>query len=256
MYSEKGLIFFPMHELEATPRHYQLDYEEVFFPATDNTRLHGWFVPSTNPKVNTTLLWFHGNAGNISHRLENLALLHRYLDISIFIFDYREFGLSHGHISKAGTYLDARGAWNYLAEDRGIDPSDILLFGRSLGTALAVDLASSEPCLGVVLEAAFTSSQDMLKRYFFGTIPSILLQSSYDNLTRIHLIRAPLLFIHGEFDEAIPIEMAQRVYQAAITSKRFFMVPGSGHNDTYLVGGSEYFRQWQIFLKACLEKRA
>lgn len=255
MYSEKGLIFFPMHELEATPRQFQLDYEEVFFPATDKTKLHGWFVPSANPKVNTTLLWFHGNAGNISHRLENLALLHRYLDISIFIFDYREFGLSHGHISKAGTYLDARGAWNYLTKDRGIDPSDILLFGRSLGTALAVDLASCEPCLGVVLEAAFTSSHDMLKRYFFGAIPPELLESSYDNLTRIHLIQVPLLFIHGEFDEAIPIEMAKRVYQAAIASKRFFMVPGSGHNDTYVVGGSEYFRRWQIFLQECLEKK-
>ena len=227
MISEKGLVFFPIRHLEATPKHYRLDYEEVFFPAADNTRLHGWFVPSSNPKVNTTLLWFHGNAGNISHRLENLALLHRYLDISIFIFDYREFGLSDGRISKAGTYLDARGAWDYLVEERSIDPTDILLFGRSLGTALAVDLASIEPCLGVVLEAVFTSSHDMLKRYFFGTVPPALLQSSYDNLEKINRVGAPLLFIHGEFDEAIPVKMAQRVYQAANASKRFYLVPGS-----------------------------
>jgi len=255
MLSEKGLIFFPIRQLDGTPKHYQLDYEEVFFPAADNTKLHGWFVPSSSATANTTLLWFHGNAGNISHRLENLALLHRYLEISIFIFDYREFGLSDGKISKAGTYLDARGAWNYLIEGRGADPSDILLFGRSLGTALAVDLASSEPCLGVVLEAAFTSSRDMLERYFFGIIPPALLQSSYDNLARINRVRDPLLFIHGEFDEAIPIEMAQRVYQAAIAAKRFYVVSGSGHNDTYAVGGSEYFLEWQSFLEECLERK-
>jgi fermentation-respiration switch protein FrsA (DUF1100 family) len=240
MLSEKGLIFFPMRELEGTPEDYQLNYENVFFPAADSTRLHGWFVPSSDPKVNTTLLWFHGNAGNISHRLENLALLHRYLDISIFIFDYREFGLSQGQISKAGTYLDARGAWNYLVQERGIELGDILLFGRSLGTALTVDLASREPCLGAVLEAAFTSSHDMLQRYFFGAIPRELLQSA----------------IHGQYDEAIPVEMAQRLYQAAQSPKRFHLVIGSGHNDTYLVGGSEYFRQWQDFLEECLEKKA
>ena len=252
MYSEKGLIFFPIRELEATPEEYQLNYADIFFPAADGIRLHGWFVPSSNPKVNTTLLWFHGNAGNISHRLENLALLHRFLDISIFIFDYREFGLSAGHISKAGTYLDARGAWSYLVEERGIAPGDILLFGRSLGTALAVDLASVEDCLGVVLEAAFTSSQDMLRRYFFGTIPAELTQSSYDNLGKIHLIRAPLLFIHGEYDEAIPLAMAQRLYESARAPKDFHVVVGSGHNDTYVLGGSGYFQQWRAFLVECL----
>jgi fermentation-respiration switch protein FrsA (DUF1100 family) len=255
MLSEKGLIFFPMRELEGTPEHYQLNYEDVSFPAADSTRLHGWFVPSSDPGVNTTLLWFHGNAGNISHRLENLALLHRYLDISIFIFDYREFGRSEGQISKAGTYLDARGAWNYLVDERTIEPGEILLFGRSLGTALAVDLASSEPCLGAVLEAAFTSSHEMLGRYFFGAIPAELLQSAYDNLGKIHLVRAPLLFIHGQFDEAIPVEMAQRLYQAAQSPKRFHLVIGSGHNDTYVVGGFEYFQQWQDFLQECLEKK-
>ncbi len=253
MYPEKGLIFFPIRELEATPKDYQLPYDDIFFPAADGTKLHGWFVPSSKPETKTTLLWFHGNAGNISHRLENLALLHRYLEISIFIFDYREFGLSAGHISKAGTFLDSRGAWHYLVEECGTDPTDILLFGRSLGTALAVDLASTEPSLGVVLEAAFTSSHDMLKRYFFGAIPPELLQSSYDNLAKIHQIQVPLLFIHGEYDEAIPVEMAQQLYQAAGADKRFYLVPGSGHNDTYVVGGADYFHQWQVFLKECLE---
>jgi len=256
MLSEKGLIFFPMSHLEGTPKDFHLEYENVFFPAVDGIRLHGWFVPSSDPGEKTTLLWLHGNAGNISHRLENIALLHRHLNIAVFIFDYREFGLSSGHISKAGTYLDARGAWNYLVMERMVQPTDILLFGRSLGTALAVDLARSEPCLGAVLEAAFTSSYDMLKRYFFGAIPPELTQSAYDNIGKIDLIRAPLLFIHGEYDEAIPVEMAQRLYRSARGPKRFYVVSGSGHNDTYVVGGAEYFRQWQEFLKECLEQKA
>jgi len=255
MGSEKGIVFFPTRELEGTPEDVQLPHENVFFPAADGTRLHGWFVPAARPEVRTTLLWFHGNAGNISHRLDNLALLHRHLDLSIFILDYREFGLSAGSISKAGTYHDARGAWGYLVEERYIDPRDILLFGRSLGTALAVFIASAEPCLGVVLEAAFTSSRDMLTRYFPWGIPARLLESGYDNLSNIEKIHAPVLFIHAEHDEAIPVEMAERLYRRAKTEKSFHLVTGASHNDTYIVGGRSYFNQWQVFLDECLRRR-
>jgi fermentation-respiration switch protein FrsA (DUF1100 family) len=252
MGSEKGIVFFPTRELEATPDDVQLRYENVFFPAADGTRLHGWFVPAARPEVKATLLWFHGNAGNISHRLENLALLHDHLDLSIFIFDYREFGQSAGAISKAGTYHDARGAWSYLVEERHIDPRDILLFGRSLGTALAVFIASAQRCLGVILEAAFTSSHDMLRRYFPWGIPAGLLESGYDNLSNIDRIDAPLLFIHAEHDEAIPVEMAERLYERAKTVKRFYLVTGASHNDTYVIGGRAYVNQWQLFLAECL----
>jgi fermentation-respiration switch protein FrsA (DUF1100 family) len=255
MGSEKGIVFFPIPELEGTPEDFQLAYENVFFPAADGTKLHGWFVPAAKPEVRATLLWFHGNAGNISDRLDNLALLHRHLDLSIFIFDYREFGLSEGEISKAGTYHDARGAWSHLVKERHIDPRDILLFGRSLGTALAVFIASAEPCLGVILEAAFTSSLDMLRRYFPWGVPARLLESGYESLSRIEKIHAPILFIHAEHDEAIPVEMAKRLYQKAKTVKRFHLVTGASHNDTYVVGGRAYFTQWQGFLDECLRRR-
>lgn len=255
MHSEKGIVFFPTRGLEGTPEDYRLSYENVFFPAADGTRLHGWFVPAPRPEVTTTILWFHGNAGNISHRLDNLALLHRHVGLSIFIFDYREFGLSAGQISKAGTYADARGAWSYLVGERSIDPRDTLLFGRSLGTALAVFIASAEPCLGVILEAAFTSSHDMLSRYFPWGVPAYLHQGSYDSLSNIAKIQDPILFIHGEHDEAIPVAMAERLYHMAETAKRFYLVPGASHNDTYLVGGRAYFEQWQMFVGECLRRR-
>jgi fermentation-respiration switch protein FrsA (DUF1100 family) len=255
MSSEKGIVFFPTRELAGTPDDFRLAYENVFFAAADGTRLHGWFVPAAKPEVRATLLWFHGNAGNISDRLDNLALLHSHLDLSIFIFDYREFGLSEGAISKAGTYYDARGAWGHLVKEREIDPRDILLFGRSLGTALAVFIASAEPCLGVILEAAFTSSHDILGRYFPWGVPADLLQNSYDNLSVIERIEAPIFFIHAEHDEAIPVEMAERLYQRAKTVKRFHLVTGASHNDTYVVGGRAYFQQWQMFLDECLRRR-
>jgi len=230
-----------------------LQYDDVFFPAADGTRLHGWFVAPARGSPQATLLWFHGNAGNISHRLENIALLHRFLPISTFIFDYREFGLSEGQISKEGTLLDARGAWQYLLEQRKLDPRRILLFGRSLGTALAVYLASRQPCLGVILEAAFTSSRDMLHRYFPQGIPPELSRAGYDNLTAIRQVRAPVLFIHAQYDEAIPVEMARRLSEAVAGKSHFYLVPGASHNDTYLVGGSGYFQVWQSFLRECLD---
>lgn len=253
--SEKGIVFFPERIIEATPKDYQLDaYEDVFFSAQDGTRLHGWFVHG--PDDRAVLLWFHGNAGNISHRLHNLKMLHDALQIPIFIFDYREYGLSEGEISKAGTFSDAHGAFRYLTREKGFKNASVLLFGRSLGTALAVDIASKEECLGVILEAAFTSTDDMMQRYFPFFRPPAMSSKKYDSLSLIHLVQSPILFIHGQHDFTIPISMAQRLYQKANSLKEFYEVAGADHNDTYLVGGREYFSVWQKFFIRCLNRHA
>lgn len=247
--NEKGIVFFPDPYLEATPRSFRIDhYEDVFFHALDGTRLHGWFVDG--PDDSAVLLWFHGNAGNISHRLDNLEKLHRILSIPIFIFDYREYGLSEGEISKEGTFSDARGAFRYLTQERGFNGSSVLLFGRSLGTALAVDIAAHHECLGVVLEAAFTSTDEMMRLYFPHGSP---LSSSvkYDSLSLIDQVRAPLLFIHGQRDQTIPLSMGHRLYEKARAPKFFYEVAGADHNDTYEVGGEEYFEVWENFLETC-----
>ena len=250
--SEKGIVFFPERYLEATPKDYRLDdYDDVFFPAEDGTRLHGWFVNA--PDERAVLLWFHGNAGNISHRLHNLKKLHDALQIPIFIFDYREYGLSQGEISKAGTFSDAHGAFRYLVDEKGFHPSSVLLFGRSLGTALAVDIAGRENCLGVILESAFTSTDDILQRYFPFFKPPMTSAVKYDSLALIDKITSPLLFIHGQFDQTIPISMARRLFEKARSIKEFYEIPGADHNDTYLVGGYEYFAVWQKFLIKCLK---
>ncbi|MBU0985840.1 MAG: alpha/beta hydrolase [Proteobacteria bacterium] len=251
--SEKGIVFFPERRLEATPKDYRLgSYEDVFFEAMDGTRLHGWFVDG--PDNRAVLLWFHGNAGNISHRLHNLKKLHDALQIPIFIFDYREYGLSEGLISKKGTFSDAQGALRYLTDAKGFDKSSILLFGRSLGTALAVDIASKEKCLGVILEAAFTSTDDMMRRYFPFFQPRSTATVKYDSIALIDRITSPLLFIHGQFDFTIPKEMARQLYDKARAPKEFYEISGADHNDTYLVGGHEYFAVWQKFLINCLAR--
>ena len=252
--SEKGVVFFPERFLEATPKDYRLEpYEEVFFPAEDGTRLHGWYVHG--PDERGVLLWFHGNAGNISHRLHNLKKLHDALNIPIFIFDYREYGLSEGEISKAGTFSDARGAFAYLTTEKGFDASSVLLFGRSLGTALAVDIAGREECLGVILEAAFTSTDDMMQRYFpFFTLPAQA-TVKYDSLSIIDRIRSPVLFLHGQLDQTIPVSMARRLFDKAPSPKEFYEISGADHNDTYLVGGVEYFAVWQKFLVQCFSRQ-
>ncbi len=203
--SEKGIVFFPDSFIEATPKDYRLDdYEDVFFPAQDGTRLHGWFRARSGSRVRY-FCGFMAMPGNISHRLHNLKKLHDALQIPIFIFDYREYGLSQGEISKAGTFSDAHGAFQYLIRDKGFKASSVLLFGRSLGTALAVDIASREDCLGVILEAAFTSTDDMMQRYF----PFLCTRSRHrpSNMTAYPLIeniKSPLLFVHGQFDQTIP----------------------------------------------------
>ena len=250
--SEKGIVFFPERYLEATPKEYRLtDYEDVFFPAEDGIRLHGWFVPG--PDERAVVLWFHGNAGNISHRLHNLKKLHDALQIPVFIFDYREYGRSEGEISKAGTFADAHGAFRYLVNEKGFNVSSVMLFGRSLGTALAVDIASRENCLGVILEAAFTSTDEIMQRYFPFFKSPALSAVKYDSLSLIHKIKSPLLFIHGQFDQTIPVSMARRLYEKALSDKEFYEIPGADHNDTYLVGGYEYFAVWQKFLAKCLK---
>ena len=248
--SEKGIVFFPERFLEASPKDYQLEsYEDVYFEAVDGTRLHGWFVDG--PDDRAVLLWFHGNAGNISHRLHNLKKLHDALQIPIFIFDYREYGLSEGEISKAGTFADAHGAFRYLIDEKWFEKSSILLFGRSLGTALAVDIASKETCLGVILEAAFTSTDDMMRRYFPFLPPQPASIVKYDSLSLIDRIQAPILFIHGQHDLTIQVSMASHLYDKSRSSKEFYEVPGADHNDTYLVGGNAYFAVWQKFLIKC-----
>jgi len=243
-YSEKGIVFFPDPYLVGTPADFGLDFEDVFFEAADGVKLHGWWVPRAGAPV---LVWFHGNAGNISHRLENIKLLWELAGVQVFIFDYREYGRSQGRISREGTFLDAAAAYGYVTETRGIPGKEIILFGRSLGTALATDLAIQKPCRALILESAFTNSSEMAKMlapFLFDWRPKV----PYDNLGKITRVKVPVLIIHGANDEIIPVEMGRRLFTAANSPKDLYIIPGAHHNDTYVAGGLAYFERLRAFI--------
>jgi fermentation-respiration switch protein FrsA (DUF1100 family) len=243
-FSEKGIVFFPDPYMVGTPADLGLEYEDVWFDTADGVRLHGWWVPKAGAPV---LVWFHGNAGNISHRLENLKLLRELVGVQVFIFDYREYGRSQGGISREGTFRDAAAAWRYVTKTRKIAAEEIILFGRSLGTALATDLAIQHPCRGLILESAFTNSSEMAKMlapFLFDWRPKV----PYDNLGKIVKVTVPVLIIHGTNDEVIPVEMGRRVFTAANSPKDLYIIPGAHHNDTYVVGGQAYFDRLRTFI--------
>jgi fermentation-respiration switch protein FrsA (DUF1100 family) len=248
---EERFIFFPDPHLEATPEAVGLAYEEVYFTTEDGVRLHGWFVPASGARW--TLLWFHGNAGNISHRLHNLQQMHRRLGLNVFIFDYRQYGRSQGKVSEKGTYLDASAALQTLHQRLALNPQSIMLFGRSLGSAVAVDLARRAPCRALILESPFTSVPDMAARALPLLPIGRLLRTRYNSLRKIAQVTVPVLILHGDRDEVVPFEQGQRLFTAANEPKTFYTIPRAGHNDTYMVGGEPYWQAWERFLSALSE---
>ncbi|MFN3476546.1 MAG: alpha/beta hydrolase [Candidatus Methylomirabilales bacterium] len=244
---EKRLIFYPERTIWTTPADRGLSYEDVFFHTSDGVRLNGWFVPGDRRGV--ALLWFHGNAGNIADRVENIALFHDRLGIHIFIFDYRGYGRSEGSVSEEGTYRDAEAALAYLRSRRDIDPAKIILFGRSLGAAVAVELAAKMPCAGLILESPFTSVKEMADLAFPFFPVGLFFRTKYDTLSKIKQIKIPVLVLHGDRDEIVPFSMGRRIFEAANEPKTFFTIKGAGHNDTYQRGGRAYLQALDRFIK-------
>ncbi len=242
-------IFFPEAVLVASPTAVGLAHEEAVFTAADGAHLHGWYVPGQRSE---TLLWFHGNAGNISHRLDNLRLLHDLVGVNVFLFDYRGYGRSGGTPSEAGLYMDARAALTHLRDRRDVDATRILYFGRSLGSAVAVDLAVDEPPAAMILETPFLSIREMAKT-LIGPLAAAA-PSGFDNLGKIGRVRCPLLFIHGDRDEIVPYAQGRRLFEAASPPKAFYTVLGAGHNDTYVVGAETYFSHLRRFVEGVEER--
>jgi len=240
-------IFFPDRSLAATPAEFGLAFEDVFFRASDGVRLHAWWLPA--PEAGPAILFCHGNAGNISHRLDNLA---RLIDsgISVFIFDYRGYGLSQGRISEAGLYLDAEAALEAASRRAGRPP---VVFGRSLGGVAAIHLGAGREVPGLILESTFTHLGAMARRHF--PLPGLEagLAKRFNSLGRIGRVRAPILFFHGDRDDIVPLELGRELFQATLAPKEFVLLSGAGHNDTYLVGGQAYFDKFKFFLDGLAE---
>ena len=243
---ERYFIYFPEKDLVADPAQVGLSFEEVYFVTSDGVRLHGWFVPG---RRDVTWLWFHGNAGNISHRLENLKLLHEELGVNLFIFDYRGYGASEGRPSEEGTYLDAEAALAYLQSRSDISPEHIVYFGRSLGAAVAVELALRSPPGGLILESPVPSIRYMARRTY-GFLPVwLLVRTRYDTLGKMPEVDVPTIVLHGDRDDIVPIDAGRKVFAAAREPQEFYVIRGAGHNDTYVVGGEAYFDALRRFMQ-------
>jgi fermentation-respiration switch protein FrsA (DUF1100 family) len=229
-FSQSRLLYYPelpSRALEASPADIGLAYETILLTAGDGTRLHGWFVPASAPRG--TLLFSHGNAGNIAHRLDSIRQFHS-LGLNVLIYDYRGFGESEGKPTEAGTYLDVTAAWDYLLEERLIAPQQIIIFGRSLGAAIAAELASQHPSAGVILESAFTSVPDMAASLYPWLPVRLLSRYRYNNLEKVARITSPLLLVHSRGDEIVPYAHGERLFAHANEPKQFLELHG-GHND-------------------------
>lgn len=230
--------------ITATPADIGLDYEEVDLVTADGVDLHGWFVPARDERA--TMLFFHGNAGNISHRLDTIRIFHD-LGLSVFIIDYRGYGRSGGSPSEAGTERDARAAWDWLVEEGGRSPARIVVAGRSLGAAVAAELARTREPAAVILESAFRSVP-LFGQEVYWFLPVRWL-SRFDYATEEHVgaITAPLLVIHSRDDEIVPFHHGEAVHAAAGEPKSLLPLRG-GHNTGFLESRERYMRGIDGFL--------
>jgi pimeloyl-ACP methyl ester carboxylesterase len=240
LYLFQGSMVFlsgmPGRALEATPTDIGLDFEEVHIGTADGERLHGWFVPAENARG--TLLFFHGNAGNISHRLESLMIFNR-LRLDVLIIDYRGYGQSSGKTTEQGTYNDAGAAWRYLVEEREIAAERIIIFGRSLGGAVAAWLGARTRPAGLIIESSFSSGEDMARRLYPVYPARLLARLKYPVTTHAAQFRSPALIIHSRDDEIIPVELGRKVHDAVPGRREWLEIRGD-HNAGFWISQDRY----------------
>ncbi|MEW5993437.1 MAG: alpha/beta hydrolase [Candidatus Zixiibacteriota bacterium] len=240
------LVFYPLREFAVTPEQVGLNYEDVRIPVGSGERLHGWyFANAADTPGKPVVLFCHGNAGNISHRLETVDVLLG-LGADILLFDYRGYGRSDGAPSESKAYTDAAACYRWLTEERGVHPNQIVLFGRSLGGAVAADLAQKADCRSLILESTFTNAADMAKR-LFPYIPTALLRFRFDTMRKLPGLDCPILICHSPEDEIIPYDMGCRLFETARNPKRFVSLRG-GHNDREYFTDSAYIEALREFL--------
>jgi pimeloyl-ACP methyl ester carboxylesterase len=241
---QERLVYFPDRTIAATPRHLGLDYQDVWLQATASDKVHGWWVPA--PGATRAMLFLHGNAGNISHRLETLEILHE-LGLDVLIIDYRGYGRSEGRPGEAATYEDAAAAWEHLVMVRRVPPERIVVFGRSLGGGVASWLATRHRPAGLILESSFTSVPDVAAKLYPVLPVRLLARIRYPNAERIATVGCPVLVAHSADDELIPYAHGRALFEAAAQPKSFLEMRGS-HGDGFVVSGRGYVEGLRGFL--------
>ena len=252
-FQQTRFIFFPSAVITTTPQLLNLRYQEVWLPVSPTSSkveyIHGWWIPATqvNAKV---LLYLHGNGINIGANAAHAKRFHQ-MGFSVLLIDYRGYGQSQGSFpSEASVYQDAATAWDYLVNHKQVMPNQIMIYGHSLGGAIAIDLALQHPeAAGLIVESSFTSIREMIAyqgSYWMFPI-NLLLHQRFDSISKVRSLQLPVLFIHGTGDQVVPTAMSQRLYTAAPEPKQLMLIPKAGHNNVAEVAGSHYFRVVQKF---------
>lgn len=257
LYLFQGSMVFlanmPGRALEATPNDIGLGYEDVFLDTSDNERLHGWYVPAIDSVG--VVLFFHGNAGNISHRLDSIAIFHQ-LGLDVLIIDYRGYGRSSGSTSEKGTYLDAQAAWDYLVGERGIAAQGIVIFGRSLGGAVGAWLGSrnhgNDRPAAVIIESSFSSGVDMARRLYPFLPVRLITRLRYPVAEYAAQLDCPVLVVHSRDDEIIPFAMGRRIFDAVSGEKQLLELRGD-HNAGFWLSRDFYIPALKKFLDSVLQ---
>ena len=238
------MLYFPFKDMQATPAVIRLPFEEVSLTTSDSEKITAWWIPAQHERG--VLLFCHGNAGNISHRLDSIDIFNR-LGLSVLIFDYRGYGKSTGRPSEDGTYRDAEAAWRYLVEVRKKKPEKIILFGESLGGAVAAEIASRHSAGGLILMSSFTSIPELAGRLYPFLPVKLLSKFRYSTIDKIGAITAPKLIIHSPEDEIVPYHHGRKLFERANEPKEFLEISG-GHNEGFLISADRYAAGIRAFL--------
>jgi fermentation-respiration switch protein FrsA (DUF1100 family) len=276
-FMQPTFLYCPMREVSYTPEELDLDFEDVVFKTDDGLRLNGWYIPAplearrqksltgsvpsegsllTGPAVNSqfTVLFCHGNGGNIMHRLDSINFFHN-LGLSCFVFDYRGYGNSEGRTTEEGTYLDVMAAYSWLIRGKKISPDDIVIFGRSLGGSIAAHLAAKVEAGSLVIESAFTSYADIGKKFYPYMPVRWFARFSYRTIDYVKAVRCPVMVIHSRNDDVVPFEFGLELYKEANEPKEFIEIFGS-HNDGFLVSSEIYTKAWMKWLRFLREAQS
>ncbi len=235
-FMQPKFLYSPMRQVPYRPDQIGLDYEDVILATSDGVEINGWYLPAKNAEF--TVLFCHGNGGNMAHRLDSLNIFNE-LGVSCFVFDYRGYGQSEGKPSEQGTYLDAAAAYKWLVEIKGICPDKIIVFGRSLGGSIAAYLAGKVDCAGLIVESSFTCYVDMGKKFYPYMPVRMFARFKYKTVDYLDDVDVPVLIIHSRDDEIVPFEFGLNLYEAAGEPKEFVEISGC-HNDGFLYSGKTY----------------
>lgn len=247
MYLMQGRMLYlpevPGRGLVMTPEDAGLDFEDLRIETADGVTLHGWFIPGEGERL---LLFFHGNAGNISHRLDSIRQFHQ-LGLSVLIIDYRGYGQSGGRTTETGLYRDAEAAWDYLTGSRGVRPEQIVVFGRSLGASVAAWLAARREPLALIVESSFSSVPDIGQELYPWLPVRWLSRLRHATVQYVSQVRCPVLVVHSRDDEIIPFRHGQAIYDAAPEPRDFVALRGS-HNDAFIRDQETYLEGLSAFM--------